>query len=106
MNTLQNNYDTIEQLIYTEGLRIQAVDFHCELDLMLVILNTKAILQQKISAYPSLSMATADQLMHYELIGGGTGIHWSALDEDLSLKGFLKDKLRQAVSNKKDNMAA
>lgn len=106
MSTSINNYDTIEQLIYTEGLRIQAVDFHKELDLMLVVLNTKAILQQKISSYPSMKNATTEQLMQYELIGGGTGIHWHALNEDLSLKGFLKDELRQAVSNKKDNIAA
>ncbi len=106
MSTLINNYDTIEQLIYTEGLRIQAVDFHKELDLMLVVLNTKAILQQKISSYPSMNNATAEQLKQYELIGDGTGIHWPALDEDLSLKGFLKDELRQAVSNKKNNVAA
>ena len=106
MNTSINNYDTIEQLIYTEGLRIQAVDFHKELDLMLVVLNTKAILQQKISSYPSMSNATAEQLMQYELIGGGTGIHWPALDEDLSLKGFLKDELRQTVSNRKTIIAA
>jgi hypothetical protein len=106
MNTSLNNYDTIEQLIYNEGLRIQAVDFHKELDLMLIVLNTKAILQQKISSYPALCNATADQLMHYELIGGGTGIHWPALDEDLSLKGFLKDELRQTVSNKNNTIAA
>jgi hypothetical protein len=106
MNTSINNYDTIEQLIYAEGLRIQAVDFHKELDLMLVVLNTKAILQQKISTYLSLNNATAEQLRQYELIGGGTGIHWPALDEDLSLKGFLKDELRQTVSNKKNNIAA
>lgn len=106
MNTSINNYDTIEQLIYTEGLRIQAIDFHKELDLMLVVLNTKAILQQKISAYPSLVKATKEHLMRYELIGNGTGIHWPALDEDLSLKGFLKDELRQAVGNNKNNVAA
>ena len=45
MNTSKNNYDAIEQLIYTEGLRIQVVDFHKELDLILIVLNTKAILQ-------------------------------------------------------------
>lgn len=106
MNTSINNYDPIEQLIYTEGLRIQTVDFHKELDLMLVVLNTKAILQQKISAYPSIKNATAEQLVQYELIGNGTGINWPALDEDLSLKGFLKDELRKAVSNKNNTIAA
>jgi Protein of unknown function (DUF2442) len=63
-----------------------------------VVLNTKAILQQKISSYPSMKNATKEQLLQYELIGNGTGIYWPALDEDLSLKGFLKDELRQSVS--------
>ena len=106
MNTSTNNYDTIEHLIYTEGLRIQAVDFHKDLDLMLIVLNTKAILQQKISAYPAFTNAGTEQLLQYELIGNGTGIHWPAFDEDLSLKGFLKDELKQVVSNKKNDIAA
>lgn len=105
MNTSLNNYDTIEHLIYTEGLRIQAVDFHKDLDLMLIVLNTKAILQQKISAYPAFTNAGTEQLLQYELIGNGTGIHWPAFDEDLSLKGFLKDELRQVVNNKKNDIA-
>ena len=46
------------------------------------------------------------QLLQYELIGNGTGIHWPAIDEDLSLKGFLKDELKQVVNNKKNNIAA
>lgn len=52
MNTSQNKFDALEQLIFSEGLKIKAVTFHKELDLMLVILNTKAILRQKISSYP------------------------------------------------------
>ena len=65
MNTSTNNYDAIEQLIYSEGLSIQAVDFHKELDLMLVVLNTKAILQQKISSYPSMANATTFAIRTY-----------------------------------------
>ena len=106
MSTSTNSYDAIEQLIYTEGLRIQAVDFHKDLDLMLVVLNTKAILQQKISSYLSMQNATIEQLLQYELTGNGTGIYWPAIDEDLSLKGFLKDELKQVVNNKKNNIAA
>lgn len=56
MNTFQNKYDVLEHLIFEEGLRIQAIDFHKEFDLMLVILNTKAILRQNISAYPYLKI--------------------------------------------------
>jgi hypothetical protein len=102
MNTSTNNYDAIEQLIYNEGLRILALDFHTELDLMLVILNTKAILHQKISSYSSLSSAKTEELLSYQLIENSTGIHWPQLNEDLSLKGFLKDELKQVVSNKEN----
>lgn len=107
MNISKNSYDAIEQLIYSDNLQIQAVDFHKEMDLMLIVLNTKAILHQKISSYPTLNNANLAQLQQYELMGNGTGIHWPALDEDLSLKGFLKDELRQTVNGTiKSNTAA
>ena len=38
MNTLVNKYDAIEKLIYDEGLRIEAIDFHPGLDVMLIVL--------------------------------------------------------------------
>ncbi len=98
MNTFQNKFDSLERLIFEEGLKIQAVDFHIDLDLMLIILNTKAILRQKISAYPRLSKATIEELNAFELISNGAGIHWSLLDEDLSLKGFLQSEIRSVVS--------
>jgi hypothetical protein len=41
MNTSVNNFDSIEKMIFDEGLRIEAVDFHPELDVMLIVLNTK-----------------------------------------------------------------
>ncbi len=106
MSTSTNKYDALESLIYQEKLCIQAIDIHTELDLLLVVLNTGALLRQKISAYPSLRNATEEQLNNYELIGSGTGIHWSELDEDLSLKGFLQDELRNVVNNNKNPLAA
>lgn len=103
MSTL---FDTIDSLIFEEGLRIQAIDFHPELDLMTIYLNTKAVFSQNISSYKLLKNANKSQLLQYELIGGGTGIHWPLLDEDLSLKGFLQDELRKVVKSKKDSIAA
>ncbi|HEY5464880.1 MAG TPA: DUF2442 domain-containing protein [Hanamia sp.] len=100
MSTLINNFDAIEKLIYQEGLEIVSVDFHPELDVMLIILNTKAVLHQRLSSYPRLSSADKRALLQYELIARGTGIHWPLLDEDLSLKGFLKDELRSVVNMK------
>ncbi len=42
-----------------------------------------------IAWYPRLMKATQEQLNNFRLIGSGTGLHWSDLDEDLSIKGFL-----------------
>lgn len=35
--------------------------------------------------YPPLRDATKAQLENYRIIGGGIGIHWPDLDEDLSV---------------------
>lgn len=39
--------------------------------------------------FPRLLHATGEQLARYELSGGGAGIHWEDLDEDISVKGLL-----------------
>lgn len=36
-----------------------------------------------------LSDATVEQRQRYELIGGGEGIHWPDVDEDISVRGML-----------------
>jgi hypothetical protein len=103
--SMQNNYDSIERLIYEEGLRIETIDFHPDLDLMLVVLNTKVVLQHHISTYKLLKSADPTTLRQFELIGNGTGVHWPSLDEDLSLKGFLKDELKKIVSEPRTKAA-
>ncbi len=40
--------------------------------------------------YPRLASATAEQRNHWELAGGGCGIHWPEIDEDLSTEGLLR----------------
>ncbi|MEM7108865.1 MAG: DUF2442 domain-containing protein [Bacteroidota bacterium] len=45
-----------------------------------------------------LKKATQSQLNDYRLIGKGVGVHWPQLDEDLSLKGFLREELSQVVA--------
>ena len=41
--------------------------------------------------YPRLSTATADeQRAHWHVCGGGYGIHWPDVDEDLSTEGLLR----------------
>lgn len=107
MNTSANKqFDAIDNIIFKEGLRIKAVDIHPELDLITIYLNTKAVLSQNISSYSLLKGAEKSQLLQYELIGDGIGIHWPLLDEDLSLKGFIQDELRRVVKSDKPPIAA
>jgi len=40
--------------------------------------------------YPRLVGGTADQRANWELCGGGYGIHWPDLDEDLCTEGLLR----------------
>jgi hypothetical protein len=39
--------------------------------------------------FPRLRSATARQRGNWRLIGRGVGIHWGALDEDVSVKGVM-----------------
>ena len=39
--------------------------------------------------FPRLLHATPDQRLAFELSGGGTGIHWPDIDEDISVRGLL-----------------
>ena len=39
--------------------------------------------------YPRLSHGTAEERNDWRLIGGGRGIHWPRLDEDVSVEGLL-----------------
>ena len=40
--------------------------------------------------YPRLANATPEQRNHWQLAGGGYGIHWPDIDEDLSTEGLLR----------------
>jgi hypothetical protein len=39
--------------------------------------------------YPRLTHATAEERRSWRLIGGGRGIHWPAVDEDVSVANLL-----------------
>ena len=40
--------------------------------------------------FPRLLHATAAERAKFELVGGGIGIHWPEVDEDLSVEGLLR----------------
>ena len=43
-----------------------------------------------IAWYPRLLAATPKQRSNWEIAGGGFGIHWPEIDEDLSTEGLLR----------------
>ena len=68
--------------------------------MLVVALNNGKLLKLRISDYPVLKKATKKQLDDWSFIGGGIGIRWNQLDEDLSIKGFIKEAaLNQALRN-------
>lgn len=83
--------EALDQLIFEESLRIHQVWIDKSLDLIVLLLNNKKILKRPISDFKLLVNATEAQLNDFET--DGIGIHWPELDEDLSLRGFLKYEL-------------
>jgi hypothetical protein len=66
---------------------------------MEIDLNTPFSIKVPYRNFPRLANANMMELNNYELIGKGIGIHWPLLDEDLSLKGILKDFMEELVKN-------
>jgi hypothetical protein len=48
--------------------------------------------------YPRLLDATAAQRNNWKIAGGGYGIHWPEIDEDLSTEGLLRGAPAPRVS--------
>lgn len=96
--------DPLDRLVHEKGLRAKHVIIDKELDLLLVILNTGGLLRMRVSDYPILKKASKVKLNDWRLVSNGVGIHWNQLDEDLSVKGMIRqaamdNALREAVGN-------
>ena len=82
--------DPLDKLIFEQGLRIKKLFFDTDLDLMLVLLTNGRVLNLKLSGFSRLKNAAPEQLAQYTLENNGTAVSWEALDEDLSVRGFIK----------------
>ena len=100
MNTSSNKYDVIDSLIFNEGWRILSLEIDSSKGFLWIYLNNDRVIRSPISISKRLSNATPKQLSKYQLNKSRTGIHWAELDEDLSLRGFLKKYLMQKVKSK------
>ncbi len=58
-------------------------------DTLLVELADGRTIAAPLAWYPRLTHATAKERNSWRLIGGGHGIHWPAIDEDISVSNLL-----------------
>ena len=58
-------------------------------DTLTVELSDGRTISVPLDWYPRLVHATPEERNNWQLIGGGQGIHWPVLDEDLSVEGLL-----------------
>jgi len=65
-------------------------DVRCDDERLVVELMDGRSIAAPLAWYPRLSAATPVQRAHWEIAGGGYGIHWPDLDEDLSTEGLLR----------------
>ena len=56
---------------------------------MHVTLTDGRVLSVPLNWFPSLRDATPEQRAQCEIGGGGVGLHWHDLDEDLSIAGLM-----------------
>jgi hypothetical protein len=74
-------------IILTTDPRCTRVRF--DADTMWVELIDGRTLGVPLSYFPRLLKATAAQRRQYTLSGGGAGLHWDKLDEDISVRGLI-----------------
>jgi hypothetical protein len=65
------------------------VDVSFTKDKMIVLLADGREISVPLEWFPRLRNASIEQLKHWRFIGGGEGIHWEDLDEDISVERLL-----------------
>jgi hypothetical protein len=67
-----------------------AVDVKLMNDRLVVVLAGGRELAAPLAWFPGLLDASNDQRRNWRLIGGGHGIHWPDVDEDISVASLLR----------------
>ncbi|MDD4892011.1 MAG: DUF2442 domain-containing protein [Phycisphaerae bacterium] len=67
----------------------RAVRAWCDADYLWVALADGRQLAVPLAYFPRLLHATAEQRSRMLMSGGGTGLHWEELDEDISVPNLL-----------------
>jgi hypothetical protein len=67
-----------------------AVDVSCNNESISVALADGRMIRVPLEWYPRLLDATPKDRNNWQLIGGGLGIHWEDLDEDVTVESLLR----------------
>ncbi|MVN22899.1 DUF2442 domain-containing protein [Mucilaginibacter arboris] len=96
--------DPFDRLIFEQGLRAKQVLLaDKKLDRLVVQLNNNMEVKIALSNYPKLKKASQAELDQWELIADGIGLRWDILDEDLSIKGIIKESALNEVLHQLQN---
>lgn len=77
------NSSTTEVTAYAQAVTVTE-------DTLTVELADGRSISAPIAWYPRLMHGTLEERKNWRLIGRGSGIHWPALDEDISVENLLK----------------
>jgi hypothetical protein len=72
-----------------EAREALAIDVTVSDDTLAVELSDGRTVAAPLGWYPRLAHATPEERTAWRLIGGGRGIHWPAVDEDISVANIL-----------------
>jgi len=73
---------------------ITRVDFG---DKIYIYLKSGDILTLPYSYTKKIQGAKKEQLLNYRIIGGGVGVHFEEIDEDISLSGIITYKINHEL---------
>jgi len=68
----------------------RAIEVEVSDDELTVVLADGRRIAVPLAWFPRLLDASAEQRTKFEILGGGIGIHWPEIDEDLSVDGLLR----------------
>ena len=86
---IARHHSTITHFKMTTPSNPTASKVWCDGDNLWVQLHDGRSLSVPLAYFPRLLYATPEQRTRVEISGGGIGLHWDELDEDISVKGLL-----------------
>ncbi|MGI8787628.1 MAG: DUF2442 domain-containing protein [Pyrinomonadaceae bacterium] len=69
-----------------------AVEVNCTDDSLNVVLADGREISVPLVWFPRLQNAAPQERNEWRLIGGGIGVHWESVDEDISVESLLRLK--------------